>query len=129
METKTLELQMSIRNIIGLLEEFRLSGSIKDYRTTADSLYILNNMYSKEVHKSYQEIDRHIVFSETTNPFLEVELKELKKQMNEFINKKDVRNYREVLLSFEKITEAKNKLDAAIQYVQSSIMRVKNNIK
>jgi hypothetical protein len=106
-ENKT---QVNMRQLVKLLSEFRQDGKLKEYRTTADSILILYGIYKREVFDSVGLVESVIRFVDTYLVLLETEISELDSEMNKLISSKRMREYREQLLSYEKLHFLKSRL-------------------
>ncbi|MGR6760347.1 hypothetical protein [Paenibacillus polymyxa] len=102
--------QTDLRRLLFLLGEFRTKGAVKDYKSTSDSFSQLYSIYKNDALNLNKDSHNHLLFIDDFAPQLDFEILALDKVLSKNITAKNMREYRENLISFEKLHTVKTKM-------------------
>ncbi|ALS22114.1 hypothetical protein [Paenibacillus naphthalenovorans] len=108
MENIILKVRADSKAAIAKLSQYRQKGDIQNYKSMCDSIEILINMHNKNF--------RNVKVNEKTQEFLEDiivklndEISLLSNCMDSLLQKEDVRDYRNYLISLDRLTSIHEK--------------------
>lgn len=98
-----------INNAVEKLARYRQKGDTQNYKSLCDSIEILIDMHYKNfANKGYKA--GMISFSDEMIPKLSVEISLLSTCLDELLEKDDIRDYRNNLISLDKLMTIQNRI-------------------